>query len=678
MPTLSGVMGLGALILIATQGARSDMIGPDCRVQRVGGVPTFTIDGKPHSGICYSTYDCHLPRLQERAARFAEAGCDILNFVVEIAGYGYSRPMWAAPDEWDFRDLDERAHAVLTAAPNAWLLPRLYIDAPAWWCEANPGEMMLLDNGSPSFGEKLFALSREGNYPSLASAKWRADMDRALVTVIDHVEQSDYGAHVIGYQLSGQKTEEWYHWSMNCDHLGDYSTHMQQAYREWRRGEAAIPTREQRYGDRTKPFRDPQTEADVIDFHRFWSDIMADTIEHFARTVKQRTHGRKLVGAFYAYTFEFTDLAEDAGHLACAKLERSPCIDFIMAPSSYYDRNLPGKPYFRAPVTSLQLHGKVFWNDFDQVSYKYYDKLKENPNLKTWEYQMGLTQTPEEFVWMCRREVGMELAQGVQLAHFDIHGGYYDDPIIMEGVRQLIDLREEALKLPDRGSNAQILALADEDSEHYYSFRNPVLTRLLSHQLGELVFVAPYDTALLSDLPEFDVSRYRLVMMLNAVRLDDRQHRLIRRKLCTDERTVVWLNAPGYFDGTGRGDARNIERLTGIAVQEGVWLTDAEPVVRKRDGWTSAYSPGPVAARDLRRLARESGVHLCARDPDVVVFANRHHVTVCADRNGGTTAIALPRKCTVTDTATGQVLCRGTDRLDVELRPKEVRILRLR
>lgn len=43
---------------------------------------------------------------------------------------------------------------------------------------------------------------------------------------------------------------------------------------------------------------------------------MADTIALFARTVKEATGGRKVVGAFYGYTFEFTELAEDAGHLA--------------------------------------------------------------------------------------------------------------------------------------------------------------------------------------------------------------------------------------------------------------------------------------------------------------------------------------------------------------------------
>ena len=39
--------------------------------------------------------------------------------------------------------------------------------------------MMVLGNGSTSFGEKLFALPRPGEFPSLASEKWRGDMRRS-------------------------------------------------------------------------------------------------------------------------------------------------------------------------------------------------------------------------------------------------------------------------------------------------------------------------------------------------------------------------------------------------------------------------------------------------------------------------------------------------------------------
>jgi len=101
----------------------------------------------------------------------------------------------------------------------------------------------------------------------------------------------------------------------------------------------------------------------VIDFHAFWSLVMADTIADFARAAKEATGRAKLVGAFYAYTFEFTELGEDAGHLAVGRLLECPDVDFLMAPSSYYNRNLPGTPYFRAPVASVRLHGKLFWNE---------------------------------------------------------------------------------------------------------------------------------------------------------------------------------------------------------------------------------------------------------------------------------------------------------------------------
>lgn len=721
--------------------AESPIEGLECRMEKIGGVPTFVLNGQPHSGMCYSSYDCSEANLGRRVRQFAEAGCDLFNFVVEISGYGYSRPMWAARDRWDFSELDDRVHRILEPVPQAMFLPRLYIDAPAWWRAENPAEMMLLDNGSPSFGEKLFALPREGDYPSLASRKWREDMKYALETVLDHIAHSDYRDRVIGYQLSGQKTEEWYHWSMNCDHLGDYSLHAQQAFREWLRARygtdealqsawsrpdatldsAEIPSREERYGDRSRTFRDPRRERNVIDFHTFWSDLMADSIAYFARVVKDKTQGRKVVGAFYAYTFEFTDLAEDAGHLALGRLLRCPDVDFIMAPSSYYDRNLPGKPYFRAPVASCNLHGKMFWDDFDQVSYKWYEKLQANPDLKTWEYQMGLTQTPEEFVWMNRREVGMALAQGAQLAHFDIHGGYYEDPIIMAGVKQLGEIRRAALQLDDRTSHPEILLLVDEESQHYLTFRNPLLTPLLSGQIAQMGFVAPYDAALLSDLELLETTPYKLVLVLNAFHLDAGQRQAIQRKLQNGGKTVIWYYAPGYFHEAGR-DPSSMRDLTGLNIVpedrfleggtalftppnggepqplellqgESFCVDDPQAIVLaiRSDGsgkvvmaekrfpeWTSLYTAAaPLPAPVLRWIAAAAGVHLYHQRPTDLLFASRSFLTLAADLQGGERQIHLPHPATVTDLTNGAILCEQADQFITLLQPKEVRIFSL-
>jgi NAD(P)-dependent dehydrogenase (short-subunit alcohol dehydrogenase family) len=88
---------------------------------------------------------------------------------------------------------------------------------------------------------------------------------------------------------------------------------------------------------------------------------------------------------------------------------------------------------------------------------------------------MGLTRTPEEFVWMNVREIGMALACGVQTAHFDIHGGYYEDPAILDGVKRLGEIRRAAVA-EDRSSAAEILVLVDEYSSHFVRFRNPADT----------------------------------------------------------------------------------------------------------------------------------------------------------------------------------------------------------
>jgi len=761
--TLSNFQRLGSAavlpLIVAALCGPSIARAADCRVQIVGGVPTLVIDGQPYSGFCYSTYETSVGNLERRVGQFAEAGCRLFNFVVEISGYGYSRPLWPEKDRWDFTDLDDRARRILAVAPQALLLPRIYLDAPAWWCQEHPQELMVLDDGSTSFPDTPFALPRPGNYPSLASRPWRAAMQQAIRTVIDHIERSDYASHVIGYQLGGQKTEEWYHWTMNCDRLGDYSVPMQQAFRQWL-GEtygssqslqaawnqpdvsletASIPDFSARIGNRARTLRDVRTERPVIDFHTFWSDIMADTIAEFAQTVKTATGGTKVVGAFYGYTFEFTELGEDAGHLAVGRLLRSPHIDFLMAPSSYFNRNLPGQPYFRAPVQSLALHGKMCWNDFDQVSFKYFDKLKDDPNLKTWEYQLGLTRTPEEFVWMNRRETGMALAHGVQIAHFDIHGGYYEDPTILEGVRQLGEIRAESLSA-DRSSAAEILVLVDERSSHYVRFRNPAdtpgmfLTNLLSAQVAQLGFVAPYDTALLSDLEALDTTRYKLVLVLNAFYLDATQRRVIAERLQTRNKTILWFYAPGYFDETC-GSVAGIAQVTGIRVAADntsggecrvAWTADlpappgtdwppvpdqltdlairpavADPlivvdprttalatacddparvVVARRDmeGWTSIYSSvAPLPALLLKRLAAEAGVHIYDTDPSHLLCANGRFLTIAANAQGGPAVIRLPHNSRVVDACTRETVVEDACEFTLPLRPKEVRLFRL-
>ena len=738
-------LGMIGLMAMAGPAARA---GAEARsaVGMANGAPAFIINGRPHPGFAYMTYTNNFgalpdgrPALPHYVSLAAQAGCDLYTFVTDLGGiYRYTESIEPEPGRWDFSQVDAIAGMILGAAPpGAMLNLQLMVDTPEWWVRQHPEELFTLSDGSTDYGEKLFALPRKDNFPSLASPAWRAECQRLIEAFIDHVERSDWGARVMGYQVCGQKTEEWYHWSMNTDRLGDYSKPMLAAFRAWLKdkygtdrrlqaawrrpgvtvADAAIPTQQERFGNQQATFRDPSTEQPAIDFHTFWSDIMADTIAYFARVVKQRTHGAKVVGAFYGYTFEFAELGEDAGHLALHRLLRCPDLDYIMAPTSYYRRELKGgQSVFRAPILSLTLHGKLFWDDFDAASFKFYEKdQKEYGPWKPW---LAVTDTAEEFCSMLRREMGTALAQGVNVQYFDLHGGYYDDPLIVAELARQRAIRRQALET-DRRSAAQILVVVDEEALHYLTFRNPIATPLLKGQLAELPFVGPYDAVLLSDLGGIDTKPYRLVLVLNAFKLDAAQRRTLRQKLETGGTHVIWLYAPGYFDGSVR-DPKHIGEVTGIEVaarprpsgevqavfsessgearapllkadQFAVTDTRAEVLARRSDapgepvvasrefaGWTSIYSGvAPLPREVLRLLAERAGVHLYHHSPQDSIYANNHYLTLAAGGWEGERTLRLPRPATVTDLVTGETVCRNASHFIATCKPWEVKIYSL-
>ena len=725
-----------SVLLAAVAGGDSWATEMVSRVEVVGGAPTLLIDGKPHPGASYMTYvgigDAANPKplLGQYVAEIAKSGCDLFTFVTDLGGvYGYTPTVWPAPDRFDFSYLDATAHVILAAGgPNAKLMLQLYVDAPLWWCDQHPNELMVLSDGKTGYNEKLFALPRADKFPSIASEVWRADMKRAIDTLIEHVQQSDYGARVAGYQVCGQKTEEWYHWSMNNPELGDYSAPMLLAWRTWLRAKygtdaelqkawsrtdaaldgAVIPTKAERYGDTKATFRDPVTEASVIDFHRFWSDIMADTIAYFAKVVKEKTEHRKVVGAFYAYSFEFAELAEDAGHLALSKLCECPDLDFIMSPGSYQRRNLKGgQSCFRTPLLSLRLHGKLFWNDFDAASFKI--REKDQKALAPWLDQLAATDTAEEFTWMMRRDLGAALANGVNMAWFDLHGGYYSDPAILADMRKQRDVRVNALAW-DRRSVAEILVLFDEDSLHYTGFRNPIVRKSLIEQVVELPFVAPYDAALLSDLDELDTSRYKLVLMTDLYALSAAQRDTIRRKLLGDRRTVVWLYAPGYFDGTNHpGAVESTSALTGVPTQRAA-APGTEPsapltlangaaiqvpplqgdtfivegskpsatATRDMGTWRSVYwNRAPLPAAYLREVAASAGVHLYHENPGDQVYVTGRYLTCASSVTAGPRTFHLCAPATVRDAFTGETIATDGTTFRADFKASEVRMFEL-
>ena len=67
--------------------------------------------------------------------------------------------------------------------------------------------------------------------------------------------------------------------------------------------------------------------------------------------------------------------------------------------ASYFDRELgAGADDPRAPVTSLGLHGKLWYHDNDTASFRYDEMNRANPDRATvarYRKELGVTETPQ-------------------------------------------------------------------------------------------------------------------------------------------------------------------------------------------------------------------------------------------------------------------------------------------
>ncbi len=464
----------------------------------------------------------------------------------------------------------------------------------------------------------------------------------------------------------------------------------------------------------------------VIDFYQYYNELMAETIDYFCGVVKRATHRQKVVGAFYAYLFEFAGNPE-SGHLAVQKLLQSNELDFIVVTASYGQRQLgSGGSILRSPHTSLLLHGKLWYEDNDNVSFLF-PQVAERIGDQEWERSkvvLAATDTVEENKWIFQRGVGFSLANGVYQSFFDLHGGYFDHPQIMADVKDLYGLFARS-RNDDLSSTAEILVVADERSTMYTTRDSQLLQQNLYDPPYRLIKCgAPYDAVYVDDLAQLDTRRYKLVIVLNAYHLTPSQFSLLE-DLKNAGRTIVWSYAAGLFQGHARNTTRmgrlvgmtlkmdetqfvapRIELAPGAAHLAGpsartplgptspssylIHVTDpaaeclgrfpeggSTVLARRRmDDWTSIYTlTASLPAESYRELARAAGVHVY-NDRNDTLYVNRSYLTINAN-GAGQRVLRLPEMCNVQDAINKALVARKVREFAVDLRDKETRIFHL-
>ena len=697
-------------------------------VRKHTGVPTIFINGKPHSGASYMSYKPQLKYFKQ----FADMGCTLYTFSAtpDYSFYALAADCWKASGEYDYSQLDERVALILDACPVAYIIPLVYISAPPWWCDVHPDELAMTADGTRHAEGGV----HESRVASLASEVWRRDTAENLRRFIAHVQSSSYADHIIGYELSCGITEEWMYWGFQAKVLTDYSPANIAGWRRWLAAKyesdaklqaawhdpsatlsaALIPDKQSRLKSDVGSFLDPAKSQHVIDYNLYHSWMTADTIKYFARVIKDATDRTKLFGIYYGYTLEICWLGigmPTSGHLALRDIITCPDIDFLSSPTSYSAR-MPGVGYsvFMSLTESVTLHNKIWWDQNDIRT-----ALVKIPTGYA-----GRTNTIEDSIEAQWREIGNVLTHGAPMWWFDMGGGWYDDPKLLHEIQRMCKAIDASINR-DRASVAEIAFVVDETSPSYWAYDDRYHAYALSiqrHTLGKIG--APVDYILLSDIGDPRLRDYKLYLFPNAFVVDDGTRNAIRTKLAKNHATAIWVYAPGVI---GNGiDPAAAKLLTGFTLQldasaeanpfhvqlcpdlaeklhfteygtqdkiaPRIWVDDpeAQPLgtlegtdltalaVKNEADFRSVYSAAPLLpAALLRHFAREAGVHIYSESEDAF-YANRHYICLNAQGDGERTVV-LPNPSRVVDVRSGVIIAERADRIVLNLKDKETRLL---
>ena len=521
-----------------------------------------------------------------------------INYLSVILGLNSA---WIGPQKYDWSKLDYYHAKLLEMNPNAYFLPRLQLNAPRWWEDAHPEELVKYglpyDEKEHRMEERLgeaglnWYAGRDTYDPSLASKIWIEDLSDLLRAYLQHIENSPLRSRMMGYQVTSAMTAEWHY--IGSRYLPDYSKPMQEKV-------GKIPSAEERMNTAFGLLRDPAKEKDVIEFYQKFHENTANTILHFARIVKEETNRRVICGTFYAYIMENV-MIQEAGHLAPQIVLNSQDIDFIASPYTYQHTNIPGKGRwesdmvddagnwlgrargeagdggYRVPVESVKRYKKLFIVEWDPSTYL--------EPVKRTEGGSG-SQTLEGTLHILQRDMGRMFAGGIggwflDFGHFTppfrANRGWYDDEPMINEISKFAKLGNKRQKQNIK-SVSEILAVFDAKSffisQHWKAekpwkgfgisvsdFFNHWFVNSQArtfHRIG-----SPMDFLFRFDLTQEDTKIYRLFFMVNQFFLTDEEVDFLSNLFRDSGATVVWYYAPGLVT-PDKLDLNRMQQLTGF------------------------------------------------------------------------------------------------------------------
>ncbi|MBT3288065.1 MAG: hypothetical protein HN380_12020 [Victivallales bacterium] len=629
---------------------------------------------------------------------------------------------WRGPEQFDLGMFASRMRSALKGDPEAHVIIRLRLAPPPFWGKAHPGEKVQ--------GKNLDGSDRAPHrWANFASSVWRADLQRVLGELVRRIDREEWAGRLIGFQIMAADGGE-YVYSFNRTTFHDYSPAQQREFRVWLRREYATDAALRKaWGDTevtldtaviplpavrahravwpelsgnpppspTRPrtnriFLDPSRDHALLDYKRFHNRAISEMILLAAKALKSASEQKRVVGVYYGYHVPTTGSIHNKGHSDLAHLLSSPLVDILACPLNYDQRDAGGTTLPQLAPASVRANGKLFWIEDD--SRTVYSREGIRWRIPT----LGAT---EEIM---KRTFAYALTKGGGEWWLDFGNRWFSHPPLLKLYGQFARTIGAATPAA-RTSAAQIVVLL-QDQTYLRLLRNPAFSEpLVYRQLLEECsrLGAPFDIAMLADLER--LPPYRLYVFPDALYVSPKERQMLQRVLRRDNRTALWIYAPGLWTEQGLSAAAASEltgirlrqteisalpdlRLTDLSAPWTKWLSPAfrhtatarlDPVVcvddpeatelgrmvlrfpltaggggaavqprevalaaRKFDDWSSVYCAVPcLPAELLRGIARAAGVHLYGNGGDTV-YASQGFLAIHTGRAGERT-LRLPK-----------------------------------
>jgi hypothetical protein len=579
--------------------SRSDSPGPlSTKVQMYHGRPTLFVNGRPSYPMIYALTDVPGGRwsweelAQHNIRNFCEAGVHL--FQVDL----FLDHIWYEDGRFDITPARRQIAGILEVCPQAAVMIRFHVTAPKWWARSHPGEWVrYADTDYQEESTEGFPrIIEDDNYPvrrvSMASPSWREESGARLAEFLTALAGTPEGNALAAIQVANGVYGEWHNWGFYRNEP-DVSSRMTEVFREWlasrygsdaalrtgwRRTDATIAAAEVPGMDERRTlsgiFRDPTREQPVIDYYTCVHELVADNILYFARIVKTTWPRPIVAGTFYGYYFSTFGRQAAGGHLALQRVLESPFIDYLSGPQAYEPESMKlGEPYrSRSLIASIRLNGKLWLDEMDVeptlplARDARYDLLLRN-SIANVRRNILFSYTKGMGLWFYDFGVAGVDLDGFRYKHRGSRGSW-DHTAVLQDIKEVKELLERKLSM-EYHTGADVLFVYDTGSlYHTASLRgaDPVTPAVIDFAtLSAFKSGVVFDPVHIDDLTKVDLTPYRVVVFGNTFLLTAARREFIRSSIARDNRTLVWLYAPGYSDGV-RLDAAHISALTGIAV----------------------------------------------------------------------------------------------------------------